>query len=89
MDCQKKFRINHVGLSNIVQIVTDNAHLCKATGAIIEGTYGHIFWTVFVVHSLNLAFKSIVTEVEWMKKLCEEAREIQIFITNHQHAQAM
>jgi len=41
------------------------------------------------VHSLNLAFKSIVVEVEWMKKLCEEAREVQIFITNHQHAQAM
>ena len=42
-----------------------------------------------MVHSLNLAFKSIVSEVERMKQICEEAREVQIFITNHQHAQAM
>ena len=47
------------------------------------------FGTPCVVHSLNLAFKSTVAEVEWMKKLCEEAREIQIFIINHQHVQAM
>ena len=42
-----------------------------------------------MVHSLNIAFKSSVVEVEWMKKICEEAIEIQIFITNHQHAQYM
>lgn len=42
-----------------------------------------------MVHSLNLAFKSIVVEIEWMKQLCEEVREVQNFITDHQHAQAM
>ena len=78
-----------MGPSNIVQVITDNARSCKVAGAIIEATHGHIFWTPCVVHSLNLAFNFIVTEVEWMKKLCEEAREIQIFITNHQHAQYM
>lgn len=81
--------IELVGPSNVVQVITDNARSCKAAGAIIEGLYDHIFWTPCVVHSLNLAFKSIVAEVEWMKTICEEAREVQIFITNHQHAQAM
>jgi hypothetical protein len=81
--------IELMGPSNVVQVITDNARSCKAAGAIIEGLYENVFWTPCVVHSLNLAFKSIVVEVEWMKKLCEEAREVQIFITNHQHAQAM
>ena len=81
--------IELVGPSNVVQVITDNARSSKATRAIIEGLYENVFWTPCVVHSLNLAFKSIVAEVEWMKKLCEEAREVQIFITNHQHAQAM
>jgi hypothetical protein len=61
----------------------------KQLGQLLRHCMNHIFWTPCVVHSLNLAFKSIVVEVEWMKKLCEEAREVQIFITNHQHAQAM
>jgi hypothetical protein len=78
-----------MGPSNIVQVITDNAHSCKAARTIIKGLYENIFWTPCVVHSLNLVFKSIVVEVEWMKNLGEEAREVHIFITNHQHAQAM
>lgn len=76
--------IEYVGRSNILQVITYNERSCKAAGAIIERMYGR--WTPCVVHSLNLAFKSIVAKFEWMKKLCDEAREIQIFITDHQHA---
>ena len=78
-----------MGSSNVVQFIIDNACSCKAARTIIEGLYDRIFWTPCVVHSLNLAFKSIVVEVEWMNKICEEAIEVHIFITNHQHAQAM
>jgi hypothetical protein len=59
--------IEIMGLSNVVQVIIDNAHSCKAIGAIIEGLYENIFWTPSLVHSLNLASKSIVVEVEWMK----------------------
>ncbi|GFY97961.1 hypothetical protein Acr_12g0005020 [Actinidia rufa] len=45
--------------ANVVQIVTDNASNYKATGLTIETKYPHVFWTLCVVHSLNLAMKSI------------------------------
>jgi hypothetical protein len=57
--------IEIMGPSNMVQVITDNACSCKAVGVIIEVLYDHIFWTPCVVHSLNLAFKSIVVEVQW------------------------
>ena len=51
--------IKDLGEANVVQIVTDNASNYKAAGLSIEGKYPHIFWTPCVVHSLNLALKSI------------------------------
>ena len=74
--CKISEAIEIVGPSNVVQVITNNARSCKVIGAIIEGLYDHIFWKPCVVHSLNLAFKSIVVEVEWMKKLYEEVREV-------------
>ena len=51
--------VDEIGSHNVVQIVTDNAPVCAAAGAIIESTYPHIFWTPCVVHSLNLVLKDI------------------------------
>ena len=51
--------IMEVGHSNVVQIVTDNAAVCKATGLIIEVEFPSIYWTPCVVHTLNLALKNI------------------------------
>ncbi|KAI5425240.1 hypothetical protein KIW84_031154 [Lathyrus oleraceus] len=51
--------IEKVRAENVVQIITDNALVCKDVGSIVEGTYPHIFWTPCVVHTLNLALKSI------------------------------
>ena len=51
--------IKDLGEANVVQIVTDNASNYKATRLSIKGKYPHIFWTPCVVHSLNLALKSI------------------------------
>ena len=31
----------------------------KSTGALIEGEYSKIFWTPYVIHTLNLALKNI------------------------------
>ncbi|GMP42453.1 hypothetical protein CsSME_00012201 [Camellia sinensis var. sinensis] len=53
--------IKEVGEANVVQIVTDNASNYKAAGLSIENKYPHIFWTPCVVHSLNLALKSVCT----------------------------
>ena len=51
--------IEEVGRDNVVQIITDNAANCKGAGLIIEAEYNNIFWTPCVVHTLNLALKSI------------------------------
>ena len=42
--------------------------MCKVAIIIIESEYAHIFWTPCVLHSLNIAFKTIIVEVQWMKK---------------------
>ena len=80
--------IESVGPSNVVQVITDNAMVCKATGLLVEARYEHIFWTPCVVHSLNLILKKI-SNIEWIKKITNEAKEIEMFITNHHMAQAI
>jgi len=51
--------IEEVGRHNVVQIITNNAANCKGAGLTIESEYDNIFWTPCVVHTLNLAMKSI------------------------------
>ncbi len=81
--------IESVGPDNVVQVVTDNAKVCRAAGIIVESRYDHIFWTACTVHSLNLVMKAIGTEIDWVKRIYEEAEEIQMFVTNHHMSQAI
>ena len=53
--------ITEVETQNVIQIKTDNASACKVAGAIVESKFSHIFWTPYVVHTLNLALKNIFT----------------------------
>eukprot|EP01018_Ginkgo_biloba_P011168 Gb_02649 [translate_table: standard] len=80
--------IESVGPSNVVQVITDNARVCKAVGLFLEARYDNIFWTPCAVHSLNLILKKI-GKIEWIKKITDEAKEIERFITNHHMAQAI
>lgn len=43
--------IEEVGLSNVLQIVIDNATNCKAAGRGIQKVHKHIFWSSCVVHT--------------------------------------
>ena len=93
--------IEDVGAKNIVQIIIDNAPVCKAAGSIVEGTYPHIFWTPCVVHTLNLALKSICApkntpsnevvylECKWISAIAEDGFYIKFFIMNHSMRFAM
>eukprot|EP01018_Ginkgo_biloba_P006698 Gb_18188 [translate_table: standard] len=74
--------IESIGPLNVVQVITDNARVCKAAGLLVEARYENIFWTPCAVHSLNLILKKI-GKIEWIKKISNEAKEIQMFITNH------
>ncbi|KAG6481700.1 hypothetical protein ZIOFF_058319 [Zingiber officinale] len=87
--------INEVGHQNVVQVVTDNAPVCKAAGLLVEAKYPHIFWTPCVVHTLNLALKNICAptdslqnkeafdECKWIAEVANDASLIKNFILNH------
>ncbi|XP_075515270.1 uncharacterized protein LOC142549918 [Primulina tabacum] len=87
--------INEVGHQNVVQVVTDNAPVCKAAGLLVEAKYPHIFWTPCVVHTLNLALKNICApidsvqnkevfeECKWIAEVSDNALMIKNFIMNH------
>lgn len=87
--------INEVGPHNVVQVITDNAPVCKAAGLIVESHYPQIFWTPCVVHTLNLALKNICAakntedneevynECHWITEVANEGTEIKNFILNH------
>ena len=87
--------IGEVGHQYVVQIITDNASVMKATRSIVEAEYPHIFWLDCVVHTLNLALRNICApknslqnevtynECKWIAQVSDEATFIRIFITNH------
>jgi hypothetical protein len=78
--------IEEVGPTNVVQVITDNASVCKAVGLIVESRYNHIFWTPCIVHNL---LEEIEAKTEWIKELTGQATEIIKFITNHHQSQVM
>eukprot|EP01018_Ginkgo_biloba_P032553 Gb_29675 [translate_table: standard] len=80
--------IESVGPLNVMQVITDNARVCKVAGLLVEARYDNIFWTPCAVHSLNLILKKI-GKIEWIKKITDEAKEIKMFITNQHMAQAI
>jgi hypothetical protein len=73
----------------VVQVITDNAPVCKVAGLIVESRYDHIFWTPCIVHNLNLILEEIDIKVPWIKELTGQAREMIKFITNHHQSQAI
>lgn len=89
--------IEDVGVENDVQIITDNAPVCKVVGSIVEGTYPHIFWTPCVVHTLNLALKCICApkntpsnevvylECKWISDIAEDGFYIKFFLYESLH----
>ena len=90
-----KDAIMEVGSSNVVQIVIDNAIICKAISMIIDNEFLAIYWTSCIVHTLNLALKNICVakDVEkrnvtykqccWITQITNDANLIKIFIMGH------
>lgn len=78
--------IEEVGVDSCVQIIIDNAPVCKAIDMIVETKYPQIFWTPCIVHYLNLALKSIAPDVTWMGELIDDARHIYNYVQNHNNA---
>jgi len=84
-----------VGPDNVVQIITDNAAVCKAAGMLIELEFPSIYWTPCVLHTLNLALKNICAakntennsvaydQCFWISQIAADATFIKNFIVGH------
>ena len=48
-----------IGHEKVVQVITVNASVMKFAKALFESEYPKIFWTPYIVHTLNLALKNI------------------------------
>ena len=81
--------IQTIGPYNVIQVITDNAANCKATGAIIEDKYPNIFWSGCLVH-MNLLMHDIVKmkdpSYRWIAALYKRGKKMIKFITNHSMA---
>ena len=87
--------IMEAGPKTVVQIITDNAAVCKAAGMLIEVEFPSIYWTPCVVHTLNLALKNICAakncernsdtykECFWITQIVDDATIIKKFIVGH------
>jgi len=87
--------IKEVMEQNVVQVITNNAPMCKVIGMIIEGLFPKFFWTPYVVHTLNHALKNICAtknvegndvvygECSWITKIIDDVSFIRNFIMNH------
>ena len=90
-----KDAIKEIGHEKVVQVITDNANVIKATRALIEGEHPKIFWTLCVVHTFNLVLKNICTakniekneityeECSWIIRIDDDTSFIRIFIMKH------
>ncbi|KAG5567870.1 hypothetical protein RHGRI_003149 [Rhododendron griersonianum] len=79
----------------MVQVIIDNAPVCSAAGALIEGKYSKKIWTPCVVHTLNLAFENICAPKQtrgnafaynqWKlsTNIVDDVADIENFIMNH------
>lgn len=83
--------IDEVGLSNVIQVVTNNVASCKLAGKEVQQVHKHIFSSPFVVHTLNLIFKDIAKTFDWFWKTYQIGKGIVIvkYILNHQHTYAI
>jgi hypothetical protein len=67
--------IEQVGLENVVQVIIDDAHVCKVAGLIVEGRYNHMIWNPCIVHHLNMILEEIEAKIVWIKEVTSQARE--------------
>ena len=71
-----------VGLTNLVQMVIDNATNSVAVGRLIFHKYKHINWLTWAPHYLNLIFKDIC-KLNHIAELARRASKVTIFVYNH------
>ncbi len=67
--------IEKVGNENVVQVVINNAIVCKSVGWIIEDKYFHITYTGYIAHGINLVLEDI-GKIDWVHKIIMKREQI-------------
>ena len=80
-NCWMKF-ITEVGVTNVVQVITNNASNYVLTGKMLESKHKTIFWTPCAAHCIDLVVEDIGKH-DWVKDVIEQAKSITKFIYNH------
>ncbi|KAK8916390.1 hypothetical protein KSP39_PZI022795 [Platanthera zijinensis] len=74
--------VEWVGVTNIVQIVTNNAANYKEAGALLHEKYVNIYWSPCAAHCLNLILKEICFMTH-VKDIANKASKVTILVYNH------
>ena len=68
-------------MSNVVQIITDNASNYVLAGKLSEEKHKTILWTPCVAHCIDLMLEDI-GKIDWVKNIVDHAKSITKFIYN-------
>jgi hypothetical protein len=78
--------IQEIRSYNVIQVTFDNVANCKATEAIIKDMYPNIFWSRYLLRTLNLLMHDIIKikdhDYKWIGALYKRAKKMIKFITN-------
>jgi hypothetical protein len=80
--------IREVGANSVIQVVTNSATICKATGRLVEQEFSWITWTPCTPHCLDLLLED-VGKLPWVTEVVIKAKAVVKFITNHHWSQAL
>eukprot|EP00253_Pinus_taeda_P004648 PITA_04648 len=74
--------VEEVGVSNVVQVITDNASNYVLAGKLLEEKHKTIFWTPCAAHCIDLMLED-TGKLDWVKNIVYHAKSITKFIYNH------
>lgn len=86
-DIARSIEVSFAILLLLMQVITDNAPVCKAAGKLIEEAYAHITWSPCVAHVCDLALEAIF-QLPYFKEVHASTKGYVTFINNHHHTLA-
>jgi len=72
--------VEEVGVTNVVQVITDNAANYVAAGRLLCAKYPTIFWTPCAAHYIDLMLEDI-GKLEWVQDVVQECKKLPSIFT--------
>ncbi|XP_059627526.1 uncharacterized protein LOC132270366 [Cornus florida] len=67
-DLLNKF-VQQIGVSNVIQVVTDSASSNVVAGRMLEGMYRHLYWSPYAAHCVDLMLEDIAKIANIMRTI--------------------